>query len=223
MKTNGNAFTTITATAAPELEYPLKDHPDHYTVEQLMLVLPGSYLGPPMDTAHATYTAAYCIGDTSVRRLGPLLEVTRKWATIPAEANIVASQAVTYPAFGSATTSAEYSLVEDAATAYQIYGDYQPRSSTLSLTVPVRRHVRYVLPGVSSEPSIEDVPIYPKFRVADSSGTTLASLETAGASPDAAKYKAWIASGKEIVVRATAITLYLGNIWRVETTYAKAR
>ncbi len=222
MKLDGD-FTTIATTGPPEIEYPLKDHLEHFTVEQTMLVLPASYTGTPLDTAHADYPSAYCVSDTTDNTKGPLLEITRKWATVPAETNISDSRPVTFPAFGTATTSAQYTLIEEPGVAYQRFNDYQPRSSSLTLTVPVRRHIRYVLPGVSGEGSLEELPIVPRFRIANSTGQTLATLETAGADPDAAKYKNWIAAGVEIVVQATTITPYLGNIWRAETIYAKAR
>lgn len=216
-------FTTISSTGGVEISYPIKSHPAHYTIEQKMLVKAANYTGPPLDAVHPTYGSAYCVGDSSPSTRGPLLSLTREWSTIPAEANFSDIGSVTFPAFGWESTAAEYSLVEEPGVAYQIFGAFEPRSSSLTLTVPVRRHVAFVLPGISGVSTIEEVPMYPRFRVVDANGVAVANTGSAGADPDFTKYKSWVLNGVEIVAEGTTISKYLGNIWRVETVYAKAR
>ena len=216
-------FTTISSTGGVEISYPIKSHPAHYTIEQKMLVKAANYTGPPLDATHPTYTSAYCVGDSSPSRRGPLLQVTREWATIPGVADFVDVSSVTFPAFGWESAAAGYSLVEAPGVAYQVYGEFEPRSSSLTLTVPVRRHVEFILPGISGVSTIEEVPMYPHFRVVDANGVAVANTGSAGADPDFAKYKSWVLNGVEIVAEGTTLTNYLGNIWRVETVYAKAR
>ena len=210
--TEDGDFSVIGATGPPEISYPLKDHPEHYVIKQKMMVKPADYAGPPLDTAHASYSNAYCVGDESPSLSGPVRYITRKWATVPSEQNLSGVRAVTFPAFGSSTASAAYELDETGSVVRQRYGDFQPRSSPLTLSVPVRRHVFYALPGVSGGfATLEDIPVHARFRVADVNGSPLASLETAGAVPDVAAYKAWIASKVEIVAVGTIIAPYLGT------------
>lgn len=225
MATFDGDYTSAIFNGTAEPSYPDPGElPGHYVIKQRAAILPIHYTGPPMDTAHPNYPSAYCVGDSNYRRNGPLLEFDRTFSTVPALQNYDDSQSVAYPGMGKQAASAAYVLDESGGVARQKYGDFIPRENSLTLRVPVRREVFFVLPGVEgSFGNVSEIPICPAFRVVNATGQEVDDLASAGATPDLDKYKSWIANRIEIVVAATQITRYLGNIWRVETTYARAR
>ena len=221
MITNGNAFTTPQATGSPERAYPLKDHPEHFTIEREMMVFAEHYEGPPLDEPDTFYQNAYCVGDSGHTSEGPILKFDRKWATVPQARDFYSSINYTYPSMGE--TPGVYSVREEQGVVHQDFVLYTVRTNPITLNVPSRVHVEYYLPGVSGVNSIEDIPTEMAFRLLDSDGHEVSDLTATNATPDVNEYAIWIISEMELCARSTKLERYLGNIWKAQTEYVKAK
>ena len=217
-------FRTWKLSGPPDIRYPLIDDETHFIIRQKVIILASEHLPNPIDQKHPHYPAAFCVGDESHTTRGPMLEHTRIWSTIPKTTDRMISGNVSFPAVGSTTSSADYKLEVSDGVAVQNYpGKFIPRSSSLSLHVPIRIHSEYFLPGISGYRTVNDFPIVPTFRLNNATGVSVTDAEATGADPDETAYVDWIKTGVEICVRGTRLTRYRGNIWRAETAYARAR
>jgi len=210
---------------APEVSYPLpKIDPRHISIKQRMCVLAQHYTGPDLDTVHYLYPKTYCTADQSLSLQGPVQFFERIYHSIPQVTRKIEMESVSFPPLGATTPADSYQLDESGGVVRQAYTGVIPRSSEISLVVPVVRHRKYIIPGkIGGYASIEDVSIELPLRIVDSAGIPLADAEQAGASPSADDYKRYAKNGYHFIVEPTVIVNYAGNIWLIQNSYTRAR
>lgn len=212
---DGDLSTPILA-GVPTITYPMP-HEDstHYLVHQPMAVWAHSYTGVPLDTLHplAQYNKAYCVADEQHTVDGRLLRFIRVFATLPKTGNYLDTEMVTFPRFTGIPTSYEIRNLGGSTVVIR-YTLSEARDRLLQMEAPVRRYREYFIPGkIGGYQTLDDVEIYPEAQPYVDDVFDEADGD----------YAEWVAKKLEIVVRPTQVERYLGNIWRAQTTFAKAR
>lgn len=197
-----------------ELTFPMPlEDSTHFVVRQPMMVLASAYTGPVLNELHGTYTSAYCVGDENVRAEGRVLRFDRMYATLPANGDHWESDTVTFPRYaGLQTGSTIQNYGNGTIVINYIYGE--SREYLLQLDVPVRRVREYFIPNLKGGYTTpDDVKILPRAQPFVDNVLDVADGD----------YAEWVAQGLQVVVEATQVERYMGNIWRAQTTFAKAR
>lgn len=197
-----------------QVDFPLElEDPTHYVVRQPMAVKASEYIGPPLNAKHPEFSAAYCVGDENKQLEGRVLRFDRVYATLPKSGDYWDSEMVTYPKYAGLPQG--YEVLEPYPGALIIRYDYgEARNSVLSVDVAVRHRREYFIPGViGGYDSPHDVEVLPKAQPFVDN-----VLDEADG-----YYAEWVARKMEVVVVPTKVERYMGNIWRSQTSFARAR
>lgn len=210
-------YSTAQAVTNPELSAPIAGVNANYLLRQDFMQSLSSFVALALNTPHPTYSTYYLVDESEKVDIGGgLVRWTRTYAQVPASysepgGNYAYSFIGFYGQFGINVT--------------QITGRER---QTEVVPVRINRDFFLVGPGqIYTDPN--DIPTMPEQQYYSGSPTLKVNyigdsppLQIA-TTPSRTAYDALVAAGSEIVVEASTIFRWMGNIYVRETRYVTAK